>query len=179
MKEAPIMAVNRRVWIRRWVWTFILIGVIAGAGPARAANNCPWLSETTASSLLGGEAMGSYSAATERKPAVCMFTQQTPQGDRLLEVTVQVAMEPQAKLAQTEQTCGTDPAPLHAIGNEAIFCTGEDLPSRRSERAVGRVRDQVFAITFTTSIKDDSVLTREALKARIYTASEQVAGNLF
>jgi hypothetical protein len=149
------------------------------ATEAHAANNCPWMSETTASSLLGVEATGVYVAGTERKPAMCTFTQQIAQGERSLQITVELVGDPQARLAQAELTCGTDPAPMHAIGNEAIFCTGETGQSQRSERAVGRVRDQVFAITFVTSVKDDSVLTREALKARIYTASEQVAGNLF
>ena len=165
--------------IRRLVWLPLLLGMLMAARPARAANNCPWMSETTASSLLGGDAIGVYVAGTERKPATCTFTQPMAQGERSLQITVQVVGDPQARLAQAELTCGTEPAPMHAIGNEAIFCTGEESQRQRSERAVGRVRDQVFAITFVTSVKDDSVLTREALKARIYTASEQVAGNLF
>jgi len=44
---------------------------------------------------------------------------------------------------------------------------------------VGRVRDQIFTITISTTLKNDPILTRDALKARIYTAAEQVAGNLF
>lgn len=149
------------------------------ATEAHAANNCPWMSEATVSSLLGGDATGVYIADTEKRLATCTFSQRSAQGERSLQITVEVVGDPQARLAQAELTCGTDPAPMHAIGNEAIFCTGETGQSQRSERAVGRVRDQVFAITFVTSVKDDSVLTREALKARIYTASEQVAGNLF
>jgi hypothetical protein len=137
------------------------------------------MSESTASSLLGGDAAGVYVAAAERKPAVCTFTQQTAQGVRSLQLTVQIVGDPQARLAQAESTCGIEPAPLHAIGNEAIFCTGEDGQEQHSEHAVGRVRDQLFSILLTTSVKDDGVLTREGLKARIYTASEQVAGNLF
>ncbi len=164
--------------LRRSIWMPMLLGFI-GAVPAHAANNCPWMSEATASSLLGGDAAVVYVAATERKPAVCTFTQQTSQGVRSLQLAVQVVGDPQARLAQAESTCGTEPAPLHAIGNEAIFCRGEDGQGQRSEHAVGRVRDQLFSILIGTSVKDDAVLTRDALKARIYTASEQVAGNLF
>jgi len=166
-------------WLPKSVWMAMLLGFFGAVLPAHAANNCPWMNETTASSLLGGDSTGVYVAATERKPAVCTFTQQAAQGVRSLEVTVKVVGDPQARLAQAEETCGTDPAPLHAIGNEAIFCTGDDGPGQRSEHAVGRVRDQVFSIMLVTSVKDDAVLTRDALKARIYTASEQVAGNLF
>ena len=166
-------------WLRRAFWIPVLYGLLTAALPAHAANDCPWMSETTASSLLGGDANGLYVAANERKPAVCTFTQQTPEGSRSLQVTVQIVGDPQARLAQAEETCGTEPAPLHAIGNEAIYCNGAEGAGQRIERAVGRVRDKVFSITLTTSIKDDAVLTRDALKARIYTASEQVAGNLF
>lgn len=165
--------------IGRSLWIPVMLGCLGFAIPAHAANSCPWISEATASSLLGGDATGVYVAATERKPAICTFTQQTAQGSRSLEITVQVTGDPQARLAQAEEKCGTDPAPLHAIGNEAIFCTGEGMPGQVSEHAVGRVRDQIFSIIVATSVKDDAVLTRDALKARLYKASEQVAGNLF
>lgn len=149
------------------------------AAPVRAANNCPWMTEATASSLLGGDATGVYVAAADGKAAACTFTQRTARGDRALQVTVQVFPDAQARLTQAEQTCGTDAAPLHAIGNEAIYCTGEKSRAGLSERAVGRVRDQLFTVAISTSIADDAVLTHDVLKARIYTASEQVAGNLF
>jgi hypothetical protein len=48
-----------------------------------------------------------------------------------------------------------------------------------SELVVGRVRDQLFTITLSTTLKDDLILTRMTLKEKAYTASEQVAGNLF
>jgi hypothetical protein len=168
-----------RISVGRLLWGMFLAGMCTLALPAHAANNCPWMSEATASGLLGGEATGAYAAGTERKPAACTFTQLSPEGERSLQITVDLTADPQARLAQQELTCGVDPAPLHAIGNEGIFCTGEEHPGQRSERAVGRVRDQAFNITFATSIKDDPVLTPDALKARIYKASEQVAGNLF
>jgi hypothetical protein len=41
------------------------------------------------------------------------------------------------------------------------------------------VRNQVFTIDLNSTLKDDPILARDALKARIYTAAEQVAGNLF
>jgi hypothetical protein len=50
---------------------------------------------------------------------------------------------------------------------------------RAAEVAFGRVRDQIFTITLSTSLKDDFELNRKMLRARIYTAAEQFAGNLF
>lgn len=167
---------------RRFLHVIALLGaavpVCGAALPAYGANNCPWMSEATASSLLGGDATGAYVAGTERKPAMCTFTQQNARGLRSLQITVEVVGDPQARLAQAELTCGPNPDILHAIGNEASFCTGEQTEPH-NERVIGRVRDQLFGITLSTSVKDDAILTREALKARIYTASEQVAGNLF
>jgi hypothetical protein len=37
----------------------------------------------------------------------------------------------------------------------------------------------VFTITIASSLKNDPQLTRDVLKSKIYTAAEQVAGNLF
>jgi hypothetical protein len=156
-----------------------LLWVLCAAPQAQGANNCPWLNEATASGLLGGDAVGMFTAANGRQPAVCTFTEQTEQGQRILRVTVEVAASPQARLADEERACGTNRSPLHAIGNEAIFCEEKGRRERLSDRAVGRVRDQIFTITIGTSVKDDKVLTRDVLSAKIYTASEEVAGSLF
>ena len=43
----------------------------------------------------------------------------------------------------------------------------------------GRVRDQIFVITLSTSSKRDPVLTPAMLEMKIGTAAEQVAGSLF
>jgi hypothetical protein len=68
---------------------------------------------------------------------------------------------------------------LRAIGNEALICAADEDKKRMGERVVGRVRDQVFTITISTSLKNDPVLTSDELRSRIYTAAEQVSGNLF
>jgi hypothetical protein len=155
------------------------ICLLAAPASARAANSCPWLNEATASGLLGGSAVGTYTEGAGAQPAVCTFTQQTPGITRTLQLTVEIASDPPARLVTVERACGADAAPLHAIGNEAIFCAADERKGRLGERAVGRVRDQVFIITLSSSTKDDTILTRDALKTRIYTAAEQIAGNLF
>lgn len=78
-----------------------------------------------------------------------------------------------------EKTCGARAETLQAIGNEAVFCASQTPGASASELALGRVRDQVFTIALTTSLKNDRQLTTDALRARLYTAAEQVAGNLF
>ena len=59
------------------------------------------------------------------------------------------------------------------------MCALDTRNTGLSELVVGRVRDQLFTITLSTTLKDDLILTRMSLKEKIYTASEQVAGNLF
>ncbi|MGO9433587.1 MAG: hypothetical protein ACLPH3_08430 [Terracidiphilus sp.] len=153
--------------------------VVSVPSAARAANNCPWLTEATASGLIGAEAVGSYTAAAGTQPAVCTFTQKGEGMTRTLTITVELSKEPHARMTSMAQNCGVGAAPLNAIGNEAVYCAADLRHGELGERAVGRVRDQVFTIDLNSTLKDDPILTRDALKSRIYTAAEQVAGNLF
>jgi hypothetical protein len=145
---------------------------------AHAANNCAWLNEATAGGLLGGDAVGEVSEAAGQ-PTVCTFTQMTAGIKRTLRVTVEIAADPHARMGEIAQGCGADAVPLTAIGNEALVCAADDRKGGLGERVVGRVRDQVFTITIASSLRNDPLLTRDVLKSRIYTAAEQVAGNLF
>jgi hypothetical protein len=156
--------------------SFCVVGLPSAA---HAANNCPWLTEATASGLIGAEAVGSYTAAAGAQPAVCTFTQKSEGMVRTLTITVELSTEPHVRMASVAQACGDGAAPLNAIGNEAVYCAADLRRGELGERAVGRVRNQVFTIDLNSTMKDDPILTRDALKSRIYTAAEQVAGNLF
>jgi hypothetical protein len=146
----------------------------------RAANNCTWLNEATASGFLGGEAVGTFTAGAAGQPAVCAFVNQSAGATRTLRITVEVvAADAHARMGAVAASCGADAAPLRAIGNEALVCAADDHKSGLGARVVGRVRDQVFTITISTTLKGDPVLTRDALNAKIYSAAEQVSGNLF
>jgi hypothetical protein len=168
------------VWGSR-ILVAALVGVCLLVAPAvaHAANNCAWINEATASGLLGGDAVGEVSEAVPGQPTVCTFTQITAGGKRTLRITVEIAGDPHARLAAIEQSCGADAAPMKAIGNEALVCATDDRKTSIGERVVGRVRDQVFTITIASTLKNDPVLTRSVLKVRIFTAAEQVSGNLF
>lgn len=165
---------------RMYAPVLTLFCLLVAVLPARAANNCPWMTEATASGLLGGDAVGAYTAAADTAPAVCIFTRSSPEGTRTLRISVEVvSTSPHEHLATLEQTCGAQAEILQAIGNEAVFCSTQTPEAGASELALGRVRDQIFTITLTTSLKRDRELTTDVLKAHLYTAAEQVAGNLF
>ena len=177
------MANDCSAWGRavRWLgWIgsgFILLGAPTAT---LAANNCPWMNEATASALLGGNAAGAYSSSTAHQPAVCTFTQSAPDVIRVLRITISLAKDdPEAQLVKSEAACGANPTPLTAIGNEAVACALDEPTEGHGARVVGRVRDQVFEILITTTLKDDPILTRDTLRIRINTAAEQVSGNLF
>jgi hypothetical protein len=144
-----------------------------------AANNCPWLTESTAGGFLGGDAVGTYTAAAAGQPAVCLFTYDGQGMKRTLRLTLEVTPDFAAHLAANEKACNADSWALKAIGNEAIACEADDRKAGPGAKALGRVRDQVFTITISSSQKADPEFTRDALKSKIYTAAEQVAGNLF
>lgn len=153
-----------------------LIGFHAMAG---AENSCPWMNEATASGLLGGDATGSFTKTAAGQPAVCSFLQNGPDGQRLLQVSVEIANDPHARMSAATRVCGLDAAPMTSIGNEALECVAKNKRGGHSAWAIGRVRDQVFTIWLTTTHKGDPVLSLDALLTRIYTAAEEVAGNLF
>jgi len=149
-------------------------------GSSEAKESCPWINEATASGLLGGDAVGDFTAAADGQPAVCTIVQTGPNFTRTMRVTVDVVPDTHTRLQAAAQACGKNvPAPLQAIGNEASMCALDTRTPGLSELVVGRVRDQLFTITIATTLKDDLILTRMSLKERAYTASEQVAGNLF
>jgi len=161
---------------------FGLLGAVCIIGvptKACAANTCAWINEATVSGLLGGDAVGEVATAEAGKQTVCTFTQKGADVRRTLQVTVEISTDPHARMDAVARICGADVAPLTAIGNEALVCAANDRTVGSGERVVGRVRDQVFTITIASTLKDDRLLSRKELRSRIYTAAEQVAGNLF
>jgi hypothetical protein len=157
----------------------LALGFIGLPAVAHAANNCPWINEATASGLLGSEAVGTFIDATPRQPATCIFTQQAAEVTRTLRITVELMSDPHQILELIAAHCATAGTPLPAIGNEAMVCSAEGHNGAPAEFVAGRVRDQVFTITIHSTLKGDSILTRDALKVRIVTAAEQISGNLF
>jgi hypothetical protein len=162
--------------VRRASVFIVLLGLVT---TCRAKNNCPWINEATASGLLGGDALGDFTEASAGQPAVCTITQTGTGFTRTLRITVEVTPDTHTRLQSAAQACGKNAAPMQAIGNEASMCAIDIRNAALGELVVGRVRDQLFTITLSTTLKDDPILTRSGLKDKAYTASEQVAGNLF
>ena len=159
----------------------VLFGALLLAAPctARAANNCPWLNEATASAFIGRSATGAYAAASASS-ALCTFTENAVQPLRTLHISVETVSDAHSRyLAAARMACPSGPGPLPAVGNEASTCVLVRSGGGTEAKAVGRVRDQIFTITLATSVKNDAVLSPAMLGMKIDSAAEQVAGNLF
>jgi hypothetical protein len=157
----------------------IVIGAFLLPMPGFAANNCPWMNEATAWGLLGADGVGAFTQGSPGQPAVCTFNSETQGVRRALRITVEVTPEARSLVALAAQECTAGAAPLRAIGNEAFVCIADVRKGMASVRALGRVRDQYFTIIIASTQRNDPVLTPDALKSKIYTAAEQVSGNLF
>ena len=175
------MESRRASRLPRLLWIAIASMLPMIAVCAQAENKCPWLNEATASDLIGGgNAVGSYVPAAAGKAAVCNFTERTGEAVRTLQIAVNVANDPHGKfLANVQRDCRATSDSLKAIGNEAVTCSILRQQTVIGERVLGRVRDQLFSITLSTTMKHDPVLTPAILKMDISVAAEQVAGNLF
>jgi hypothetical protein len=158
---------------------FLFVSLFGVAANCYAKNNCPWINEATASGLLGGDAVNEFTEPSAGQPAVCTITQTGAGFTRTLRITVEVVPDTHARWQTAVEACGKNAASIQAIGNEASMCPLDNHSAGLAELVVGRVRDQLFTITMSTTLKDDLILTRMSLKEKIYTASEQVAGNLF
>jgi hypothetical protein len=166
--------------MRRWFCELAIGSLILGIPlSAAAANQCPWLNEATAGGLLGGDAVGTFTAPTAASPAVCTFVETGTNFKRTLTITVEVTSNAHTRVESLLSGCDAGMSPIKAIGNEAAICEAGNRKGARFQRVIGRVRDQVFVIAFDTTLKTDPLLTPESLPAKIYTAAEQVSGNLF
>jgi len=153
--------------------------IFALPGSAHATNNCPWINEATVSGLLDGQAVGSFNQGLVGQPATCNFVFKTVGGVRMFRISVETVQNAHARVMGMTKACKQPSEVLPAIGNETYVCTTEHGKEAVAELVVGRVRDQVFTISISTTGKGNLMLSTQDLKSRISTASEQVSGNLF
>jgi hypothetical protein len=111
--------------------------------------------------------------------AACSFDYHDATASRELRITVDQVKDPSPGLAAYTTQCSGAAAPLRAIGNEAVTCAADTKGHTYGEQVIGRVRDQIFTVTVTTSGHHDPSMPREALKEKTRNIAEQVAGALF
>ena len=157
----------------------VALCVFALPGSAHAVNNCPWINEATVSGLLDGQAVGSFNQGPAGQPATCTFVFKEDGGIRTVNISVETVQDAHSRVMSMTKGCKQPREILPAIGNEAYVCTTEHAKDAMAERVVGRVRDQFFTISFSTTGKGNLIFSPQDLRTRISTVSEQVSGNLF
>jgi hypothetical protein len=113
----------------------------------------------------------------EGSSASCRFDYHDATASRALRITVEDLKEPGQATSAYKTRCGAGPTALRAIGNEA--CSQEINGQTYGAEVIGRVRNQIFTITLTTSARHDPFMPRQALQDNVRDIAEQVAGALF
>ena len=139
---------------------------------------CPWLNEPTAGGILGGS-VAVTATIRGRDGGVCQFSHQQGTAVHQLTISVELMANTPKEFPTYLEKCPPQSASIPAIGNEAVACSIERNGNEYAERVVGRVRDQAFVVTVSTSAKNDPSLTQSMRREKANLVAEQVAGILF
>jgi len=143
-----------------------------------AQAKCPWINETTARGILGGTVTVSVKV-NDRGAGVCEFSQQQEAALHQLRVAVDLMTDIPKQFPTYLTQCPPKSAPLRAIGNEAVVCSMQGKPAQYAEMVVGRVRNQAFVVSVSSSVLNDPSMTQEMRREKANLVAEQVAGILF
>lgn len=144
----------------------LLFGLLFTQG-ARGATTCPWLTQGSAATALGGGVTATAQIAQSGEGS-CTFTRLDGPKDVLKIVVSKASLE----------SCPAESAKPKGIGNEAALCKVQRSPNEAVELVVSRVRD--FHFTVSLSVHGDELRTGiNHAEENVKQIAEQVAGNLF
>jgi hypothetical protein len=155
-----------------------LIVAIVAPATSPGQTKCPWLNEPTAGEILGG----GVTATTKihgHEGGVCEFSRLQGTTVHQLTISVELMTNIPKEFPTYLEKCPPKSAAIRAIGNEAVGCSIERSGNEYAERVVGRVRDQAFVVTLSTSAKNDLSLTQSIRREKANLVAEQVAGIIF
>jgi hypothetical protein len=139
---------------------------------------CPWINQATASGILGG-AVTLTAKVGDHANGVCVFSRQQGAVVLQLRISVDIMTNIHEQFPSYLAQCPPKSSSLRAIGNEAVVCSIQDKGGYAVERVVGRVRDQAFVISVSSSAQDDPSMTQGMRREKANLVAEQVAGFLF
>jgi hypothetical protein len=155
---------------------------------------CPWINEATARGILGGAVNVSVTTnVSHQGDGICKFSRQQGNAVYELRISVDIMTDIPKQFPTYLAQCPPKSAPLRAIGNEAVMCSTEARPDAKAgpkpndkdkddafgEKVVGRVRNQAFVVSVSSSVENDASMTREMRREKANLIAEQVAGILF
>ena len=139
---------------------------------------CPWINEATAGGILGGGVTVTANVS-DQGDGVCEFTRPQEAVVHQLRISVSVMTDIARQFLTYLAQCPPNSTPLRAIGNEAVTCSVLGKAGGYAEQVIGRVRDQAFIVTVSSSVRNDPSMTQEMCREKANLVAEQVAGILF
>ena len=139
---------------------------------------CPWINEATASGILGG-AVTVTVKVTDQTTGTCVFSRKKGAVVHQLRISVNLMSDFSRQFPSYLAQCPPKSSPLRAIGNEAVMCSIQGKAGHYGEIVVGRVRNQAFVVSVSSSVRDDPTMTQEMRREKVSLVSEQVSGILF
>ncbi len=157
-----------------------LLLAIAFFTPAicQAQTKCPWLNEATARGILGGNVTLTVKL-NDQGAGVCKFTRQQGAATHELRISVDLMTDIPKQFPTHLAQCPPKSPALPATGNEAVICTSHTKENHYAELVVGRVRNQAFVVSISSTVQDDSSMTQKERREKTNQVAEQVAGILF
>jgi hypothetical protein len=138
---------------------------------------CPWMSEATARGVLGGP-LTLKANIHEHGDGVCEFSRKEGAAIHELRISVELMTDIPKQFPNVRSQCPPNSTSLHAIGNEALMCSVEEK-GLHTEKVVGRVREQAFVVSVSSSVRDDPSMTLDMRREKVHLVAEGVAGMLF
>lgn len=136
------------------------------------------MNEATARGILGGPITATIDVK-DGAQGYCQFSHQDGAVRHQLSIVVAVMTDIAKQFPAYRTQCPPEGTPLRAIGNEAVRCSIQTHDEMYAEKVVGRVRDQAFVITVSSSAADDPTMTPQMRREKVELAAELVAGILF
>jgi hypothetical protein len=143
-----------------------------------ALTKCPWLNEATARGILGGD-VTLIVKLNDRGAGVCKFTRRQGAATHELRISVDLMSDIPKQFPTHLAQCPPKSPALPATGNEAVTCTTHTKENHYAELVVGRVRNQAFTISISSTTQDDPSMTQKECREKTNQIAEQVAGILF
>jgi hypothetical protein len=156
----------------------LLLGVALMPAVCRAQAKCPWINEATARGILGGSVTTTVKI-NDQSTGVCEFSRQQEAAVRQLRISVDIMTDVPKQFPTYLAQCPPKSDPLRAIGNEAVTCSMQGKPDQYAESVVGRVRNQAFVVSVSSTVQNDPSMTQEMRREKANLIAEQVAGILF
>jgi hypothetical protein len=157
---------------------FLLALALFAPAATHAQTKCPWLNEATAHGILGDDVTLTVKL-TNPGAGGCKFARQHGAATQELRISVTLMTDiPKQFTAYLAQCPPKSPA-LPATGNEAVTCTTHTKENHYAEIVVGRVRNQAFAVSVSSTAENDPSMTHEMRREKANQTAEMVAGILF